>query len=54
MADFNYEALNGQGQHITGTIVAGTREEAVKNLRGQGNRPLSVREAKGARPWPIR
>ncbi|MBX4188561.1 type II secretion system F family protein [Candidatus Saccharibacteria bacterium] len=47
MADFSYEAINNQGQHITGTIVASTREEAVKNLRGQGSRPLSVREAKG-------
>jgi type IV pilus assembly protein PilC len=47
MADFTYDAINSQGQHINGTITAGTREEAVKNLRDQGSKPLSVKEAKG-------
>ncbi len=46
MADFTYDAINSQGQHINGTITAGTREEAVKNLRDQGSKPLSVKEAK--------
>ena len=36
MADFSYEALNNQGQHVSGTITAGNRAEAVKNLRDQG------------------
>lgn len=47
MAEFTYDAINSQGQHINGTISAGTRDEAVKNLRDQGNKPLSVKEAKG-------
>jgi type IV pilus assembly protein PilC len=46
MADFAYTATNSQGQHVSGTITAGTREEAVKNLRDQGSRPLSVKETK--------
>jgi len=51
MADFAYKAVNAKGQTISGLIVAGSRAEAVTNLRTQGNRPLSVREAKakGAR-----
>jgi type IV pilus assembly protein PilC len=44
MADFAYTAVNNQGRHINGVISAGSREEAVKNLRDQGNRPLSVQE----------
>jgi type IV pilus assembly protein PilC len=47
MAEFTYEAVNSQGQHTTGTISAGTREEALKNLRDQGSHPLSVKETKG-------
>jgi len=46
MADFTYDAINSQGQHVNGTITAGTREEAVKNLRDQGSKPLSVKESK--------
>ncbi len=46
MANFIYSAINAKGQPISGTLVAGTREEAVKNLRDQGSRPLSVKEAK--------
>ena len=46
MADFTYDAINSQGQHVNGTITAGTREEAVKNLRDQGSKPLSIKESK--------
>jgi type IV pilus assembly protein PilC len=48
MAEFAYKALNPKNQHVSGMIVAATREEAVKNLRDQGNKPLSVKEAKAA------
>ena len=46
MADFAYVALNAHGQHVNGTITATSRDEAIKNLREQGNRPLTVKEAK--------
>lgn len=46
MANFNYTALNRNGQHISGIITAANRTDAVTDLRNQGNRPLSVREAK--------
>jgi len=46
MADFSYDAINSQGQHISGTVTASTRDEAVKNLRDQGHRPLSVKVVK--------
>ncbi len=45
MADFSYTAVNTQGQHVSGTITAESRQEAVKNLRDQGSRPLTVKEA---------
>lgn len=47
MADFAYSALNAKGQHISGTITATTRDEAVKNLREAGHRPLTVKQAGG-------
>src|SRR5579864_5242879 len=46
MAIYTYNALNNQGQHITGTVTATNRDEAVKNLRAQGNRPLTVKLAR--------
>jgi len=46
MADFAYAAINSHGQHVSGTITATSRDEAIKNLREQGNRPLTVKEAK--------
>ncbi len=46
MADFEYSAVNAQGQHINGVISAPNRSDAVKNLRDQGHKPLSVKEAK--------
>ena len=46
MADFAYVAINTHGQHVNGTITATSRDEAIKNLREQGNRPLTVKETK--------
>ena len=46
MADFAYKAVNNKGQSISGVITAGSRAEAVTNLRNQGSRPLSVQESK--------
>jgi type IV pilus assembly protein PilC len=46
MASFSYTAINTHGQQISGEVVAATRDEAVKNIRDQGNRPLSVKEVK--------
>ncbi len=44
MADFAYRALNNQGQSISGTLTATTRQEALTLLRNQGSRPLTVNE----------
>lgn len=46
MAVYAYSALNNQGQHVTGSITATSRDEAIVNLRKQGSRPLTVKEAK--------
>jgi type IV pilus assembly protein PilC len=42
MAEFTYTAVNSSGKHVSGTITAANREEAVKNLRDQGGHPLTV------------
>src|SRR5581483_10377463 len=47
MADFSYTAINAKGQQINGVMAASTRDEAVKSIRDQGGRPLSVKEVKG-------
>lgn len=46
MANFAYKAVNSKGQSINGVIVAGSRAEAVANLRNQGSRPISLTETK--------
>lgn len=46
MAVYAYRALNGQGQHINGTITATSRDDAVKSIRQQGNRPLTVKQTR--------
>jgi type IV pilus assembly protein PilC len=48
MADFAYTAVNNHGQHVNGTITAASREDVIKNLRNQGSRPLTVKEAEGS------
>jgi type IV pilus assembly protein PilC len=47
MAEFFYTATGAQGQQINGTLTATTREEAIKLIRDQGNKPLTVKENKG-------
>lgn len=46
MAEFAYIAINSKGQQVNGTISAGSRQEAVTDLRNQGSRPLSIKESK--------
>ena len=45
MAEFTYSALNEHGQHVNGRVTATTREQAIKSLREQKIRPLTVKEA---------
>ncbi len=47
MATFMYEALNAAGKPQKGTIEAGSTEEAIQRIKGQGFFPTSVREQKG-------
>lgn len=42
MATYQYEALDAGGKNVTGTIDAGTSEEAIQQLRGQGLFPTTV------------
>ncbi len=46
MATFAYEALNAAGKPQKGTIDAGSSEEAIQRIKGQGFFPTSVREQK--------
>ncbi|MGJ8726314.1 MAG: type II secretion system F family protein [Roseibacillus sp.] len=57
MANFQYIALDASGQQHEGAIEAGTREEAIQQLQGQGLYPTKVGESgkkskgkKGAKP----
>jgi len=42
MANFQYIALDAKGEQHEGTIEAGTREEAIAQLQGQGFYPTKV------------
>jgi type II secretory pathway component PulF len=46
MATFMYEALNAAGKPQKGVVEAGTTEEAIQRIKGQGYFPTSVREQK--------
>ncbi len=46
MPTYVYEALNSAGKPQKGTIEAGTSEEAIQRIKGQGYFPTSVREQK--------
>ncbi len=46
MATFQYEALNEAGKPQKGQISAGTSDEAIARIRGQGLFPTAVREMK--------
>lgn len=50
MATFMYEALNAAGKPQKGTVEAGTTEEAIQRIKGQGYFPTSVREQKKKGP----
>ncbi|MBX4199349.1 type II secretion system F family protein [Candidatus Saccharibacteria bacterium] len=45
MAQFAYSALSSDGHHISGTLTAENRADAIKALRAQGNKPLILKEA---------
>jgi type IV pilus assembly protein PilC len=45
MADYAYSALNDHGQHVNGRVTATSRDQAIKSLREQKLRPLTVKEA---------
>lgn len=45
MANFQYIALDASGQQHEGAVDAGTREEAIQQLQGQGLYPTKVGEA---------
>jgi type IV pilus assembly protein PilC len=45
MADYAYSALNDHGQHVNGQVTATSRDQAIKSLREQKLRPLTVKEA---------
>ena len=44
MAEFTYKVINKKGAEVNGVITAASRENAVTDLRNQGNRLLSVKE----------
>lgn len=47
MAEFAYSTINSEGHQSKGTVSAPTREAALNLIRGQGGRPLSIKEVKG-------
>lgn len=49
MAHFKYMAQGPNGNHIAGEITATTREAAIVAIRQQGNKPINITEAKGAK-----
>ena len=46
MPTFAYDAVNAAGKKVSGTIEAGTPDEAIKLVRGQGLFPSGVKEQK--------
>ena len=47
MATYEYEALDSAGSPATGTVEAGSSDEAIQEIRAQGYFPTAVREADG-------
>ncbi len=47
MPTFQYRALTPDGQTVSGNISAGTRPEAISQLKQQGFRPLKLEEPSG-------
>jgi type II secretory pathway component PulF len=53
MAVFQYKALQADGQVAEGTLEAGGRQEAFRQMEGRGWRPISLKErANGQSPKP--
>lgn len=48
MPNFTYRALTATGQTATGVLTAGTRQEAVAQIKERGLRPLGVEENQDA------
>ena len=46
MPTFAFEAINNAGKKTTGSIEAGSAEEAIKKVRAQGLFPSGVKEQK--------
>ncbi|HEX5394902.1 MAG TPA: type II secretion system F family protein [Candidatus Saccharimonadales bacterium] len=46
MPQFSYVSVSKDGRQINGEMAAPTREEALNELRKNGNRPLMIHEAK--------
>src|SRR5581483_2430135 len=44
MPQFNYTSVSADGRQLTGLMTAPTREEAIAELRKNGNRPVLLRE----------
>ncbi len=53
MAQFSYTAFNAQNQQINGSISAPNREAAIGMLRGQGTRPITIKETKAKKKFKI-
>ena len=47
MPTFQFKAMNSVGQVVKGEIEAGSSEEAISKIRGQGNFPTEVKERAG-------
>jgi len=47
MATYEYAALDSAGSPATGTVEAGSSDEAIQEIRAQGYFPTAVREADG-------
>lgn len=48
MAQFDYTAYDGAGQHIAGRIEAASRDAALRNLSAQGHFPIDAVEVSGS------
>jgi type IV pilus assembly protein PilC len=49
MTNFTYKAQNSSGAEVSGEVSAVSREAAIKNLRQQNYKPISVKEAGGGK-----
>ena len=47
MASFTYKALSGSGSVVTGTLDAGDRGEALRQLDRKGLQPVTISQSAG-------